>query len=254
MILRLLAARPGPSGPGLVFMIYRPIIAAQASGSLGGTVFSHTRGTQYTRQRVTPIDPDTVEQENCRNAMTTLASLWNTEQDDASRAAWLRYSQQHPRPNRIGELRPIGGRAEYFRANLLRAQANQAIEDLLSITSDPPAHGAAIAPGAIALTIEDPGNPTFQCSWTTEQDWQASDQSALVIFISDAIPTTRYWFRGPYSLSWFQTGTPGQRDFSFTTTRPGPLDNTKRYFYRMRVTLADGSLSAPVQGIIPPYA
>jgi hypothetical protein len=96
------------------------------SGSQGNTVFSRNAGGAYTRQRVKPINRNTARQQLVRTNLGTIAQAWRAL-TAAQRSDWATYGANHPRPNRLGEIKPVKGHCAYnmINARLLLAGAAQ---------------------------------------------------------------------------------------------------------------------------------
>jgi hypothetical protein len=62
-------------------------LVSDVRGKVGDTVFSKWKGTNYIRTRVTPANPNTTAQQNVRDAMARLVSIWQ-ELDADLKAAW----------------------------------------------------------------------------------------------------------------------------------------------------------------------
>lgn len=54
---------------------FSPLVT-DASGSVGDTVFSKWKGRNYIRTRVDPANPQTVNQQNVRDALTEAVAIW----------------------------------------------------------------------------------------------------------------------------------------------------------------------------------
>lgn len=231
-------------------MLYRPIIAGQASGSLGGTVFSHNRGGQYTRQRVTPVDPDTSEQQALRVSWSELAATWRDDLSQAQRDAWAIFADQNRYPNRIGTERKITGRGEFFRANLVKLQVGHWLGDALALVFDPPALGPHGPPDTtFVVSIGSAPSAEFDLAWQSDGVWSHEDANCLVWYISDAQQPTINYFRGPYTL---RSDNFPSYSGSNNVTIPSmaPLLAAHRYFWRARITYKDGRLSTPWTGVL----
>lgn len=94
-----------------------PVIAA-ASGSVGGTVFSHNRDGMYMRNRSIPVNPRTVRQEDQRALMSQLTYHWKVTLTAAQREAWEIYAAGSPVVNKLGQARPLVGQMMYNKTNL----------------------------------------------------------------------------------------------------------------------------------------
>jgi len=110
-------------------VIFKSPIFSQASGSIGGTVFSHNRGGMYTRNRTIPTNPNTGLQTVVRNAMVALATRWADVLSAAQRAAWSLYGANVAMTNKLGDTVYLTGQQHFVRSNIPRIQGGLAIVD-----------------------------------------------------------------------------------------------------------------------------
>jgi len=89
---------------------------AQASGSLGGMVFSHNRGGQYVRARSSPVQPGGYYQEKIRGALSDASSLW-AGLSAGRKLAWNAWAQNNPVSNRLGDMIRLQGNAAFCEIN-----------------------------------------------------------------------------------------------------------------------------------------
>lgn len=210
----------------------------QASGSLSGTVFSHNRGGQYTRNRSIPVNPSTVQQQAVRNFMAGLTSRWVETLTAAQRDAWSVWALNVPFPDALGEPRNIGGLGAYVGYNVAAQQAGLAIQDTAPSVFDrgdftTPAIASITAPTSLSLTF-------------TEADaWVGEDGSAMVLFGSPGQNPSINFYKGPYRLAGIIAGdatTPPTSPAAITM--PFPLVAAQKAFIRGRVLRADGRWSS----------
>ena len=97
---------------------------AQASGSVGGVVFSHNRSGPYMRSRAVPIQPRTSYQLSVRAAVSAASSLW-LAQPLATREAWAAWAAVNKVPNRLGEMVTLQANAAFVAVNMRIAQLGE---------------------------------------------------------------------------------------------------------------------------------
>lgn len=230
--------------------LFRGVLFNSASGSVDGVTFSHNRGGPYARARVVPVDPETSEQQAMRASMTFLADKWSTGLNTAQRSAWQRFANLNRHTNRIGEERKLSGRAEFFRANLVRRQVREWLGIGLATADDPSSVGDTTpASPSFAVAIGSAATAQFDLSWDSAEDWCADAGAALVWYISDQQEPVINWFRSPYTLAAAVDGSMG--GFAAVTVGAiAPLVSGKRLFWRARITQSDGRLSPAWTGVI----
>jgi hypothetical protein len=102
---------------------------AEIRGSQGGTTFSRNRHGQYTRQRSTPVNPNSPAQILARQRFNALATRWRDTLTPAQRAAWELYADNTAWSNGVGEETKLTGINHYIRSNGIALLAGQSIYD-----------------------------------------------------------------------------------------------------------------------------
>lgn len=92
-----------------------PMIA-RASGSIGGTVFSHNRGGMYVRNRSTPVISTTEYALEAKNRLTFFSQAWRSL-SEANRLAWKQYASEKPITDTLGDSRILTGANAYVKLN-----------------------------------------------------------------------------------------------------------------------------------------
>lgn len=179
-------------------MLYRPLIIGEASGSLGATVFSHNHGGLYTRHRTKPTDPMTAEQIACRDAMAQIEERWSLTLTEDQRATWRAFAEHNPRPNRLGQNRPIDGRAYFTRVNFYQVQASIRLSTSPTWFDVPPSYGATPPD----TTVWTPGSGAANMFYTLNHadEWWNDTGGVLYVYVSPPLAPTQRYFRGPFTL------------------------------------------------------
>lgn len=181
-------------------MLYLGTLITAASGRLNGSVFSRNRGGPYIRAWVQPDETPTTERQAVWDAMTAIAAQWPLLAAD-NRASWHPYSLTHPRPNRIGIARPVGGFQEFTRANFLPQQANNLLGSAFAWREHAPPDDTPQPSEAIAFAVGGSGP-----AWDLELNppagvgYSSDNQAGLSIYASDALSPNRHSWPGPYTL------------------------------------------------------
>lgn len=231
-------------------MLFKGVMLSSLSGSVDGATYSHNRGGPYVRERTIPIDPDSPEQQALRDTMAELATIWAVTLNTAQRDRWQLFANKNKHPNRIGEMRKISGRAEFFRANIIRGQMKAWLgEDIGYIVTPSTIGPSCVTSPSFSIVCSDPATAEFYMSWDDTEAWSTSGGSALLIYLSDPQTNVINWFRSPYTLASFaQTGYGGTRSFNLPAI--APIDAEKRVFWKARITMDDGRVSQPWMGRI----
>lgn len=112
-----------------------PTIAA-ASGSLGGTVYSHNRYGAYTRTRAIPTNPSTLAQQNARGRFATQSAAWQSL-TAAKQLAWKAWASANPITNALGAQQELTGHAAFVGINTRLTQATDAVINVPPLTPAP---------------------------------------------------------------------------------------------------------------------
>lgn len=134
-----------------------PTIAA-ASGSLGGTVYSHNRYGVYTRNRTIPTNPQTTFQLGTRANLGNLSTAWSGL-TSAQRLAWEEWARQNPITDRLGQQQILQGNAAYIQLNARLLADGAAAVDTPPITTAPDALITLLSEGDI-------GTADFELNFT----------------------------------------------------------------------------------------
>lgn len=227
-------------------MKYKSTILAEASGSLAGCTFSRNRGGQYMRARVTPVNPNTTQQQFVRSLLAQLASVWSGVLTEAQRSAWETYALNVPLPDSFGDPRNVGGIGMFIRCNVPRLNAGDAT--LLLLPEAPTLYnlGDYTAP---VIDSADAAASTLDITFTAADEWANEDLAAMLICVGRPQNPGVNYFKGPYQFAAVVLGDGTTPPTSpVTVTSPFPFAAGQRMFVYARVTRADGRLSASFRG------
>jgi hypothetical protein len=94
-------------------------MVGQASGAIGGMVFSRNRGGVYVRRRAHPTVSQSSYAIAAKETLSLVSQAWQ-DQTAASQAAWKIWSANNPVMDRLGERITLAGNAAFIRVNALR--------------------------------------------------------------------------------------------------------------------------------------
>lgn len=218
-------------------MLFKSSVFSQASGSLGGTVFSHNRGGQYVRQRSTPTDPNTTRQQNVRAYFTSLSQRWTNTLTVAQRLGWGVYAASVPVINRLGEQVFLTGQNHYIRGNTPRLQLGlAAVDDFPYALTLPTLSAVGVTVDATAGELD----VTFDDS----DLWANQDGGRLAVYQSPPVSATINFYKTPFQFV-------GTVDGNATTPPTSPANITSLYafqagqkcFIQVRALTEDARLS-----------
>lgn len=107
------------------------MMMTDASGKLGGQVFSKNRGGSYVRTKVTPTNPQTSAQSTIRGIFASISSRWSSL-TDAQRASFNGFVNAYARTDIFGDLRNPSGKSLFQRLNQNLENSGQAQIDVCS--------------------------------------------------------------------------------------------------------------------------
>lgn len=102
-------------------------------GSIGSTTFQRGRYGNLARQRVAPVNPDSLRQQVARNALGFLSSRFSNDLTAAQVAAWNQYAAlTNMTPAGGGKATHITGKDHYIRSNsvpLIQGNTTDILDD-----------------------------------------------------------------------------------------------------------------------------
>lgn len=217
--------------------LFKGLLVSKVSGSIGGLTFAHNKGGPYIRNRATPTDPNSPQQQAVRGFVGNLAARWNGILTDVQRATWETYAANVTVLDPFGDPRLIPAISHFVRSNVPRMQSGE-------------------APLDVAPTIFNLGeftNPAFNTIETTEivevtfdtgDAWVGEDGSKMLVYASRPQNPGKLFFKGPYRYADSIDGdatTPPTSPASISL--PFPCVSGQNMFYRVAVMRADGRYS-----------
>lgn len=225
-------------------MLWRgPHGGGAASGAAGSAVAAHNTGGQYLRARTTPTNPNSIFQQEVRNAVRTLSTRWNNLTQD-QRDGWAVYSANTSFRNRLGDTIKISGIANFVRSNTPRYQAALAFIDdapgtfdVGDVTDAAPGFDFGTTDGTLTLS------PTA--------DWIVTNGSAntMLVYISRPQNAGINFFKGPYRFTAAINGSAAGATPAQVIALPFPVTPGlgQQLFGQIRITRGDGRLSSTFQ-------
>lgn len=127
------------------------MMMTDASGKLGGQVFSKNRGGSYVRTKVTPTNPQTAAQSTIRGIFASISSRWSSL-TDAQRASFNGFVQAYARTDIFGDLRNPSGKSLFQRLNQNLEISGQAQTDVCSSPVEVPFANLTTASADVSTT------------------------------------------------------------------------------------------------------
>lgn len=221
-------------------------IATAISGSIGGITFSHNRAGQYMRNRATPVNPNTVFQQEVRSIMGALSAHWGETLTAQQRAEWDLYAFNVPKINRVGDPINVGGIGMFQRTNVVALQTGAGGGGIISQAPTIFNLGAYTTPEITAITA---ASEIITITFDNTDDWANEDDSDMCIFVSRPMSPAINYFKGPYRFAGLIEGdatTPPTSPANITS--PFAIAVGQKVFLRAAVLRADGRYSADFRG------
>lgn len=212
----------------MALLILGPM-AAEARGSIGGTVFSRNRFGAIARQRIKPVNPGSARQTSVRTQMATLQGHWRDTLTQTQRSDWENYAASTPLTNRVGGESRLTGPNIYIRSNSILLRAGQARLD-----DAPNAFGGAAFP---VLTFSG-STVTGLRILTISPALAAGD--VLQVLTSGARPQSVNFFKSGFDLTQFFIGVVAP---PYLLIASALLTAGHRYFSAVRLVKANGQVS-----------
>jgi len=212
----------------MALLILGPM-AAEARGSIGGTVFSRNRTGAIARQRVKPVNPGSARQTSVRTQMATLQGHWRDTLTAAQRSDWENYANSVSLPNRVGGENRLTGPNVYIRSNSIIIRAG-----LARLDDAPDNFGGAAFP---VMTFS--GSTVTGLRILTVTPALAAND-ILQVLTSGSRPQSVNFFKGPFDLTSFFIGVAAPPYLLISSTL---LTAGHRYFNTIRLVKANGQVS-----------
>ena len=138
------------------------MMMTDASGKLGGQVFSKNRGGSYVRTKVTPINPQSVAQSAIRSIFASISQGWSAL-TDTQRQSWNSAVDSYGKTDVFGDVRNPSGKNLFQRLNQNLAISNQTgllvvgLPDAIPLITEPHAY---LDSEGLAIAISTQGNVT----------------------------------------------------------------------------------------------
>ena len=219
-------------------MLFSSPIVSQASGSLAGLTFSHTRGSKYIKARTTPTNPNSQRQAIVRAAMGVLGPVWGQTLTQLQRDGWRLYASNVPSTNKIGETIHLTGQQHFTRINIPRIQIGEAIlEDAPTIfdlgTFTAPTIDSILSSSQIILIAFD-----------NTDDWAIADDGFMIVYAGRPTSTGEEFFRGPWRFAGIIEGAVAPPGSPAALPSPWFIAIDEIMWVKIRVMQTDGRLSA----------
>lgn len=126
-------------------------LVSEMRNKLNGSVASRNRYGNYWRNKVTPVNPSTLPQQQARSRLVSRSQVWRTLSEE-QRIAWGESAQNFPFVDIFGDQRIYSGQALYMKLNLNLIKIG---EDSIST---PPLPGVVQNLQALSVTADDSGD------------------------------------------------------------------------------------------------
>lgn len=220
-------------------MLFTSQVIAAASGSAGGLTASRNRYGMYFRARSVPVNPNTTFQQDVRANLSAVVGMW-AELTDIQRSAWETYGANVSVLNKLGQSVNLTGFAHYVRSNTARMQAGLPVVDDGPAVFSLPSFTPVTVSGVVGA-----GSMVGSIAFDDTQDWVDEDDAGMIYAVSRPVSPTINFFKGPFryvDTILGDSGTPETSPEAFVSpfaSAPG-----QRFYMQIRLSLADGRLSA----------
>ena len=122
-------------------------IVTDGRGKLGGQVYSRNAAGAYVRNKVTPSNPQTVQQSLLRSTLATFSSGWKSL-TESERAAWIAATVNFAKTDVFGDEVTPTGKNLYTKLNTNLTLINGSTID------NPPTPVAVVEPASLSASID----------------------------------------------------------------------------------------------------
>lgn len=221
--------------------LFKSNTMTQASGSVGGTTYTRTKGGMTMRARSVPTNPNTGKQQTVRSNLTQLVTRWTETLTAAQRTGWNTYASNVTVVNKLGDSTTNTGQNWYVAMNTPRVQAALSIIDAAPAVFD---RGTFSDPATFAWSVASGLTITL----TAGDAWAAAAGNYMLVYMGIPKNASVNYFKGPYR---FLTSKQGNATPPTTITATAaavaaagfPIVLGQAIFCSLAVTRSDGRLS-----------
>ncbi len=217
-------------------MRFKSNILSQASGSIGGSTYSHNRYGMYIRNRTIPVHPNSLRQNIVKSLMADATQSWANELTPIQRAQWDTYGAAIALTNPLGDTYKNTGFNWYIGAFINRQAAG------IDAVTDGPANLNRAAPDETVVgAVSGPGG---SLAFNTVRSWANENGAHMIVWIGNPVSETVNFYNGPWKLI-------GTIDGNATTAPDSPANfvfdiggqSYQKVYFKHRVIRADGRYS-----------
>lgn len=220
-----------------------PLRSSAASGSIGSTVYSRNQYGQYVRNRTTPTQPDTSKQTAARTRFAAAITSWQSTLTAAERQSWEKYASQTNSFDPLGQPQKLSGMQAYLRYYLTVTTAS-----LTPVTTAPTIYAPSEHDPTVLITGTNTASKFGFYSFDNSLPWANETGGALLVFISQSLPQTINFYRGPWQYIYGNVGNPStpptSPGFFLFTTSTYTFTVGQKIMLRMITVRADGRISS----------
>ena len=222
-------------------MLFKSQILTQASGSIGGTTFSHNRSGMYQRARSIPTNPQSANQVAVRMYLADAVTAWGQTLTQAERDAWTTYATNVPVVNKLGDTVFLTGQQMYIRSYVAGVQgglspATFSVAPTIFDTGDT---------GEITLASATAATPVATFAIAGSPAWAEDDDAYALIALGIPQNPTVNFYKSPFR---FNVAVGGDSVTPLTALTATPTGDRvfaagQRVFACVRILQSDGRLS-----------
>lgn len=221
-------------------MLFESPVFSKASGSQGGTTFSHNRYGMYTRSRSTPVNPSSQRQQSHRAGMQYLTETWREILTQHQRDGWDVYGDNVVMKNKIGQDVYLPGFNHFLRSNLARE-----ISDSTIVILPPQIFTLPEADTGVYVAYSSASQHS-SVNFNTSLPWANENGAHMSVFMSKPVNVHRNFVGGPYRFMGVLHGDASAAPTSPTVMpAPFPFGMNQRISTKFRISRADARLSEP---------
>ena len=207
-------------------------IAAEGRGQLGGVVGSRNRYGAYLRNNTSPVNPNTVPQQEQRSAFAIASRYWRDTLTAAQRDAWDQYAAMTPIVDVFGLKQTLPGNTLFCAFNSTMVRRGVAI-----------LAAAPVTPGQAPMTLITLTGTTaagIQVTAVTP-DNAAGDINVIQRCVAP-VSQARNFFNGPFT---YVAHIVGPWALPHLLIGPAFVAVGQRWFFRFRMYEVDGRVGPP---------
>jgi hypothetical protein len=213
-------------------------------GKLAGTIFSSNRGGAYTREKVTPTNPQSERQQAARARLAQLAQAYSYTLTQVQRESWIHLANTQTYKNVFGDSKHLTAMAMFVKVNALLLEVG-----LPYLATAP--NNLAVVPMLVSVTTIP---TTATRSWSLELTPALTATERVMAYSTAGVRPSIQFVKNLYRFAYYEPGPAGSVDVDLDGQGYlGPIavgDQIHTLVARLNTTTGGMTIGVPITATI----